>query len=936
MKINKIIILFLLLPFVALAQDLKVGKLQCEYKSDPQGIEEASPKLSWQLQSTGHNIIQTSYRVLVASNKTLLDQNKGDVWDSKKVSSSASIQVGYAGKPLASARTYYWKVMVWDNQQHTSAWSKPAHWQMGLPSKADWKGAQWIAYDRLPDSSKITPLIHLRGPKKLGPANDVLPLLRKEFKVTKAVKRATIYISGLGHFELSINGQKTGDHFLDPGWTGYDKQALYVPFDVTDQIKQGSNAIGVMLGNGFYFIPRDARYRKLTGAYGYPKMICRLVTEYTDGTTDNVISDQSWTTAPGPITYTSIYGGEDYNANLEQPGWDKPGFNDARWKKAMVVEGVPQLDAQIAEPLKVFEQFAPKTVKELGPGVTGQATKSKDPTFKPKMMTNRVLYDFGQNLSGIVRITVKGKRGDTVRIYPAELLTKEGTIDQKGSGNPHYYDYILKGTGEETWQPRFTYYGFRYAQVENAVSSGSANPHQLPVITAIKSLHTRNASAIVGNFSCSNELFNRTFKLIDWAIKSNMASVFTDCPHREKLGWLEEAHLVGGSIRYIYDIANLSRKCINDMQVAQTPEGLVPEIAPEFTNFGGIFRDSPEWGSNSIILPWYVYQWYGDKKVLADSYPMMERYLIYLNGMAKDNILSQGLGDWFDIGPKSPGLSQNTPQGITATAIYYYDLQIIAQIARLLGKSADAVRYEKLAGEVKTSFNKSFFDASTKQYGTGSQTANAIAMYCGLLDAKDKAAVLDNIVKDIRTRNNALTAGDIGYRYLLRVLDDNGRSDVIFEMNNRSDVPGYGYQLAKGATALTESWQALPGVSNNHLMLGHLMEWFYSGLAGIKQPDDATGIGFRHIEIRPEPVGDVTFAKASYNSPYGMISSDWKKEGKKFVLDVEIPANARASVHLPANKGDKVQMNGKPVAAAWKDGKAELKVGSGRYHLVVE
>ncbi|WP_295768274.1 family 78 glycoside hydrolase catalytic domain [uncultured Mucilaginibacter sp.] len=934
MKIKKLYIWLLLLPVQVFAQALKVANLQCEYKAAPQGVEAASPNLSWQLQSTGHNIIQTSYRVLVADNIQALAKNTGNVWDSKKVSSSASIQVLYSGKPLQAAKTYYWKVMVWDNQQHTSAWSKPAEWQMGLLTKADWKGAQWIAYDRLPDSSHITPLIHLRGPKKLGLANDVLPLLRKTVTIKKPVKKATMYISGLGHFEMSVNGTKTGDHFLDPGWTGYDKQALYVPLDVTKQLKQGENAIGVMLGNGFFFIPRDVRYRKLTGAYGYPKMICRLVTEYTDGTTESVVSDPTWKTAPSPITYTSIYGGEDYNANLEQAGWNKPGFNDAAWKKAIVVDGILQLDAQIAEPLKVFEQFTAKSIKNLGAGVTGQYSKPKDSTMKQKVMRSRYLYDFGQNLSGIFELKVKGKKGDTVRIYPAELLAAEGTINQKGSGNPHYYDYVVKGDGEEVWQPRFTYYGFRYMQVENAVAPGEANPHKLPVVTGLKSLHTRNAAPIVGEFSCSNELFNKTFALIDWSIKSNMASVFTDCPHREKLGWLEEAHLVGGSIRYIYDIANLSRKCINDMQVAQTADGLVPEIAPEFTNFGGIFRDSPEWGSNSIIMPWYVYQWYGDKKVLADSYSMMQRYLTYLAGMAKENILSQGLGDWYDLGPKSPGLSQNTPQGITATAIYYYDLNIVSQIARMLDKPADAAKYEKLAIEVRKAFNQKFFNQQTKQYGTGSQTANAMAVYFDLVEAKDKQAVIANIVKEIKDHNNALTAGDIGYRYLLRVLDDAGRSDVIFDMNNRSDVPGYGYQLAKGATALTESWQALPGVSNNHLMLGHIMEWFYSGLAGIKQPDNVNGVGFRSIDIRPEPVGDVTSAQAKTQSPYGIISTKWKKKGGTFLLDVEIPANSRATVYLPVAQTAKLSMNGKAVqATGYENGKAIMKVGSGTYHL---
>lgn len=929
---KKMYLFLILLPLQLFAQSLKVAKLQCEYKAAPQGVDVTSPKLSWQLQSNGYNIMQTAYRVLVADNMKSLNQNIANSWDSKKINSSASIQVLYQGKPLQAAKTYYWKVMVWDNQQHTSGWSKPAQWQMGLLTKADWKAASWIAYDELPDSSRIVPHIHERGPKKLGLANDVLPLLRKTFTISKPIKKATMYICGLGHFELSVNGTKTGDHFLDPGWTDYDDQALYVPFDITSQVKQGKNAIGVMLGNGFYYIPRDNRYRKMTGAYGYPKMICRLVTEYTDGTIENIVSDRTWKTTAGPITYTSIYGGEDYNANLEQLGWNKANFDDADWKKAIVVKGSPRLDAQIAEPLKIFQQFDPKNAKSLGAGVTGQYLKSKDTTLKQQVMKSRVLYDFGQNLSGIVQITVNGNKGDTVRIYPAELLTAEGTINQKGSGGQHYYDYVLKGGGEETWHPRFTYYGFRYAQVENVVQPGEANPHKLPIILSIKSLHTHNASPEIGTFACSNELFNKTYTLIDWAMRSNMASVFTDCPHREKLGWLEEAHLVGSSIRYAYDIANLSRKCINDMHYSQTSDGLVPEIAPEFTQFVDMFRDSPEWGSNAVIFPWYVYQWYGDKSVLANSYSMMQKYLNYLAGKANNHILTQGLGDWYDLGPKSPGVSQNTTMGVTATAIYHYDLQIMGKIARLLGKPADAVKYNQLASEVKNAFNHTFYNATTKQYATGSQAANAMAVYCGLVDVKDKDVVVNNIVKDIRNRNNGLTAGDIGYRYLLRVLDDAGRSDVIFDMNNRDDVPGYGYQLAKGATALTESWNALAGVSNNHFMLGHLTEWFYSGLAGIRQ--GSAGVAFHDIEIRPEPVGDVTFAKASHSSPYGIIGTSWQKLNSRFTLDVVIPPNTRATVYLPASKTAKLLLNGKAITAqSYSGGKALVRVGSGVYNF---
>jgi hypothetical protein len=917
--IKRICLLFCLLPFGAFAQSLKVLNLQCEYKTNPQGIESAAPKLSWLLQSNARGIMQTAYRVLVADNAAKLANNSADVWDSGKVSSGASLQIACNGKQLKAAQTYYWKVMIWDNHGKASAWSTVASWQMGLLTKADWHGAEWIACDKLPDSLAIVPFYHGKGLKKLGTANDVLPLMRKAFNVEGKLKKATIYLCGLGHFELSLNDKKVGDHFLDPGWTKYDKQALYVPFDVTSQLIAGKNTIGVMLGNGFYYIPRDKRYRKLTGAFGYPKMVCRLMLEYDNGRVDNVVSDGSWKTAPSPVTFSSIYGGEDYNANLEHAGWNTNNFDDSKWRSVIKVDGVPQLNAQMAEPLKIMQELKPQSKKQLDNGAW--------------------IYDLGQNFSGIPHISVQGKKGDTVRIIPAELLNEDGSANQKGSGGPHYYNYILKGNGVETWHPLFTYYGFRYLQVQGAVPQNETNSRQLPVIVDIEGLHTRNAAQTVGSFACSNELFNKTFKLIDWAMKSNMASVFTDCPHREKLGWLEEAHLVGSSLHYNYDIVGLARKCINDMRISQTDDGLIPEISPEYVKFDEPFRDSPEWGSNAVILPWYVYQWYGDKEVLAQNYDMIKRYLAYLDKKSQNHLLYQGLGDWYDLGPKPPGVSQLTPQGITATSLYHYDLDIAGKVATLLGKSDDAASYKKLAAEVKQAYNQKFFNAETKQYGTGSQAANAMSVYAGLVEPQYKTAVVNNIVKDIRDRGNALTAGDIGYRYLLRVLDDEGRSDVIYDMNSRADVPGYGYQLAHGATALTESWAALPSVSNNHFMLGHLMEWFYSGLAGIRPADDA--IAFNKIEIRPETVGDVTWAKANYQSPHGNILSSWKKDHGQFKLEVSIPANTTASIYLPVQNNAAITVDGQNIKArrdirvvGYHDGKAEIKAGSGNYTFI--
>ncbi|WP_257668593.1 glycoside hydrolase family 78 protein [Parapedobacter tibetensis] len=899
-----------------------IHHLNVEYKTNPIGIAVQQPRLGWQLTHKQRNVKQIAYRILVANNENELNKKHvGNVWDSGKVFSDQSIQIPYEGERLISAGMYYWKVMVWDNVTKDSAWSETGSWQMGLLDESDWLGAKWIALEEL--SEDKVDALPASDKKDTWYGNNQLPIFRKTFTIQKPVRRATWFISGLGHFEASINGRKIGDHFLDAGWVKYDKEALYVTFDVTNNLNSGDNAIGVMLGNGFYFIPPvKGRFRKQKVAFGYPKMISRLLVEYQDGSTDNLVSDESWKTRSGPITFSSLYGGEDYDARLSQKGWDEPGFDDDGWLKPIVVTGPPKINPQTTDPLKVFEQFEAKTIAPTPNGAW--------------------VYDLGQNASGIIELVVKGRQGDTVRIYPGELL-KDGEVSQQATGAPYYFEYILNDEEEQRWQPRFTYYGFRYLQVQGGVPVGQHNPAGKPTIISLKGLHTRNSATTVGDFVSSDTLFNQIHTLIDWAIRSNMASVFTDCPHREKLGWLEEVHLMGPSLKFRYDIPNLARKSVNDMMNSQLENGLVPEIAPEYVNFtwgGDMFRDSPEWGSSSIIVPWYLYRWYGDEEILRKAYPMMQRYVAYLQTKAENHILRQGLGDWYDLGDDPPGVSQLTPMGVTGTAIYYYDLTILAKIAKKLGDLEAEKAYAARAIDVRKAFNDTFFDERTKQYATGSQTANAMAVYMKLVAPEHKEAVVNHIISDIRSRNNSFTSGDIGHRYLLRVLEKEGRSDIIFDMNSRDDVPGYGYQLAKGATALTESWQALPNVSNNHFMLGHLMEWFYSGLAGIRQSED--GVAFKEIEIFPNPVGDIRRAEASYESPYGLIRSAWEKDERRFKLSVTIPSNTTAKVYLPGSESSRVTESNKALGEAgiaagnYKDERHVVEIGSGTYLFEVK
>ena len=921
-------ILFITLIFSLFAHSLfaqiTVGQLRCEYDDNPLAVETQHPRLSWQLASTERNQHQTAYRLLVADAPDALQKGQGNVWDSGKQTTDQSLLVPYAGKPLVAGRAYFWKVMVWDKAEKPSGWSAVATWRMGLPTAADWGGAQWIALEKMDPAKRVVPALEFgntlqsqHSRPNLVTAKNALPQFRKTVSVKKAVKSATAFVSGLGHFDLFLNGSKVSDHVLDPGWTQYDSVAQYVAFDITKQVKTGANVFGVMLGNGFYNIPNE-RYKKMVITYGYPMMIAHILIEYADGSSEAIVSDQSWKTTSSPITFSSVFGGEDYDATQEQTGWMLAGYDDRPWKNALVIQGTPRLVAQAQEPIKVHETFTARKPKSPKKGVW--------------------IYDLGQNFSGFPQLTVTGRRGAAVKMTPAELLTDSSLADQRAVGPVVFFTYTLRGKSAETWHPQFTYYGFRYVQVEGAVPAGTPNPDGLPVIQEIKGLHTRNAARRVGTFSSSSKLFNRIDTLIDWSIKSNMASVLTDCPHREKLGWLEVTHLMGSSLHYNYDIARFYTKIVHDMQQGQTPNGLIPSVVPEYPRFGGPFRDSPEWGSAAVILPWYLYQWYGDRQLLTESYPMMQRYVGYLGKKAKNNILAYGLGDWYDLGPKELGPSQLTPAGITATAMYYYDLTILAQTARLLGKADEAATYEQEATVVKQAFNQKFYDPKTAQYGTGSQTANAMALYMKLVDPANRAAVQANLIREIKERNNSLTAGDVGYRYLLLALGQAGASDVVFDMNSRTDVPGYGYQLKKGATALTESWQANANASNNHMMLGHLMEWFYADLAGIQA--DTSAVAGKAVVIHPQLAGDVAHVDATYESPYGLVGSHWKKDAGRVALTVDVPVNTTATVYVPAASAASVTEGGKPVGqqkaiqfVKQQKGYAVYSVGSGHYQF---
>jgi alpha-L-rhamnosidase len=905
------ILAFALLSFLAAHADgagalssVTATKLRCESSVSPLGVDVPCPRLSWILNSQERAQRQTAFEILLASSPESLSRDEGDLWESGKTKSNETIQIPYAGKPLKSSQQVFWKVRVWDKEGKVSGWSEPASWTMGLLAEIDWH-AKWIG-------ATDTNIANL--------------LLRREFIVKPGLKRAVAHVCGLGQYELFVNGRKSGDELLTPGWTAYDKTCLYDTHDVTALLQSGANVLGLSLGDGMYRVISGGRYAKFTGSFGPQKAIAQLQLEYADGSVEIIGTDKQWRASAGPISFLSVYGGEDYDARLEQTGWNASGFDASKWRSAEETSGPGGALKGLSCAAPTFHKF-----EVLKP--TGSQTISNGVT----------VYDLGQNVSLMARLRAHGPRGAAMRIIPAELVRASGAVDRGSAGGGKcWWEYTLSGSGSEEWCPQFFYHGSRYLQVECRPASEGG---ELPVVESIEGVVVHSASEPVGEFECSNALFNRIRKLIRWAQRSNLASVITDCPHRERLGWLEQYHLNGPSLRYEFDLARMFTKGMNDMEDAQMPNGFVPNIAPEYTVFGrdrndfsNAFRDSPEWGSAFILVPWQQYEFTGDVELLRRHYDAMKRYVDYLGSRSTHHIVNHGLGDWYDIGPRPPGIAQLTPKALTATAFYFCDVDILTKTAALLGKRSDAKQFRKLAEEIRVEFNKNFFNATNGTYATGSQCANAIPLVMGIVEPANRTAVLDAIVRDVRGRGNAITAGDVGYRYLLRGLAEGGRSDVIFDMNNQSEKPGYGYQLKMGATSLTEAWNARRSSSQNHFMLGQIIEWFYGDLAGIA-PDPA-GPGFKRILIKPEPVGDVRWARASFDSVRGEIVSDWKRSGDTFTLRVVIPANTTATVVLPAKSARQVTEGGKSVSKApgvkllrENPGRAVFEIESGNYEF---
>ena len=767
-------------------------------------------------------------------------------------------------------------------------------------------GARWIGAitreaSHLPEG-RIYQGAVLKETKDLWAKADPLSrrsiVLRHSFRPYKAVSKAELRICGLGFYELTMNGEKVGQAEFAPHWSDYDKTVFFNVYDVTSQLREDAdNEIRVLLGNGF-FNEQGGRYHKLKVSFGPPTLLFLLYVTYTDNTRERLVSDASWQWAESPVTFNSLYGGEDYDARLEEAllripkeEEQQPSEGAVRWKPVVLQEGPKGLlQPQRAHSVAIMERFAVKdtVLHRPAPQGTGEGAV--------------LVLDMGQNLSGYPDITVRGRAGQQLKLTPGETLTADGLVNQKQTGRPHYYTYTLKGDPQgETWHPRFSYYSFRYLQVEGDID----------VLKQVESCFVYNSAPRTGTFECSNPRINQTHQLIDRAIRSNWQSVWTDCPAREKLGWLEQDWLNGEALVYNYDARSMIEQTMRQIADAQHADGSMPEIAPEYTQFTGSwarpFQESPEWGGAIIALPTLYWLHYGSLALARQYYPQMKRYLEYLAVQDSSFILRMGLGDWYDYGPGRAGFSQNTPMPLVATAHYYQWTCYLYLLAKHLGYKQDADLLNARAEHIRQAFNREFYDARRKTYGTGSQCSLALPLYLKLVPEADRRAVLQNLINDIHAHGDRLTTGDVGNRYLFYTLAQNGQRELLYRMLNHDDVPGYGYQLKKGMTTLTEQWNPVHGASMNHFMMAHIENLLIPDLLGIQRQGDL-------IEIAPHPVGDVTWCKGSTMSAFGPVKAEWHVDGSKFTLDIEIPEGGFADVYLPYSEHAQ-------------------SVGPGRYHF---
>jgi len=847
--------------------------LQCEYLENPMGVDVRQPRFFWVLEHQERGQAQTAFQVIVSSDRSA---ETGDLWDSGKVESPASVQVVYAGKPLASGRTHYWKVRTWDKDGVESPWSETARFDTGLFERADWKGA-WIG----------------------GRA-----LVRKSFRLEGRVRRARAYVCGLGYHELRVNGRKAGGSVLDPAWTTYSKRALYVTYDVTRSLREGENAVGVMLGNGWY------KSRAL---------LFELDVEFEDGTKTAVVSDTTWKAGDGPIVGDSIYNGETYDARLETPGWDRPGFDDGAWRAAEGVEapgGV--LSSQMMPAIRVVDTIVPFEMSNPKPGV--------------------YVFDMGQNFSGWARLRVAGPRGTDVRMRFAELLYDDGTINRENLRSARAEDhYILKGGEEEVWEPRFTYHGFRYVEVAGFPGT--------PLLDSIRGRVVHSAVEPIGSFAASKEILNKLQRIITWGQKTNLHGIPTDCDQRdERMGWMGDAQGTAEEAMMNFGMAAFYTNFVRDIRDVQDEQGRLSDTVPHV--WGGE-RADPAWATAYPLLCWYMYQYYGDTRVLEENYAALRKYVEFLRSQAENGLVRfSSYGDWVAV--------EKCPGSIVSSFYYYYDVKILADAARVLGKTQDAEAYDKLASGIRAAFNRDYFDPKTGDYAGGTQTANTLPLFLEIATDRERGAAWGRLFDDVVYKHDShLTTGIIGTKYIMELLTRNGAADLAYDTAVQRTYPSWGYMIANGATTLWELWQKREGPSmnsHNHPMFGSVGAWLYKALAGINLAPGT--VGFEALLLEPRMVRDLRHASGSVRTLRGEVACAWSRTDGGVRVEAVVPVGSSAEIVIPKLNRRNVTVT-EGGQAVWQDGKftagvagvadatdgggaIRITVGSGRYAFVLE
>lgn len=895
------------------------SELRCEYLKDPLGIDMLKPDLAWVIKlpvsSNQKNVHQTGYRVLVASSPALLNKNMGDIWDSKKITSSNSTHVPFGqtnpGKSLTSGMHCYWKVKIWtksgNGKEVASAWSETARWTMGLLSATDWK-AKWIGLNG-DGEIKDTATEHRRLAARM---------LRKEFGIPKKIKQAFAYVCGVGFFDLYMNGKLVSDQLLNPALTGYTSRLLYVTFDVTKDLQQGKNAIGVMLGNGRFFAPRK-KVPVYMHNYGYPRLLLQLKVVYESGEVETIVSDETWkATANGPVRANNEYDGEEYDARMEMPGWAAAGFKDQQWQQAQLMEAPGgKLQAQVMEPIRITEVIKPKRILQPKPGIW--------------------MVDFGQSFYGSVRLKVKGGKGTTVKMHSSFNILPDGTLKYQNDRSALNMDiYTLKGEGVESWYPRFKGNATRWVQVEGFPGTPAAENFEGLVI------HTDFDKT--GTFSSSNELLNRVYLNARWGTRMQNRSLPMEPDRDERMPWSGHPSKTSESEAWAFNVARFYDHFLHNYREHQGTDGSLQEILPPYWTFNG---KGILWPSVATIIPDWFYSFYGDRRILEDNFDMMNRFVRFtVKAYLKPDFTTDrcDYGDWVNA-IKMGGSGEETPKALLGTAYIYNNCRLVQRAATILGKKEDEMYFKDLADKIRPAFNNRFLDKNSGVYQSGSQCAYVLPLAFGLVPEESREKVIDNLVRDImETRKGHTSVGLIGMQWQMQVLTNIGHPEVAYTIATRTDLPSWGYMISKGATTSWELWNSDttgPGMNgeSQKILSGNFEAWCYQTLGGINY--DPEQPGFKHIVLNPKPVGELTFVNASFKSLYGTISSNWKRKGDDFDWHVTIPPNTTATVHIPTSQKESIRIDGrppapgmytKPASASVNDG-IVVELGSGTYNI---